>query len=190
MASGTVEPAGVRVVHAIPGRIRLKIPMISQDPRLASDIEERLSRIDGVRRVETSPVTGSVLVFFEGGAATSAGCLRALSDGLPALFSSLDWKELQAGLASGGNGAHTMSALDRRIMEFFSSLNSSVSNLTSGIDLRVLVPLALFFLGMRALLFSGNVPFPSWYDYFWFALSTFIMLNGATIEETVREAAL
>jgi isoamylase len=38
-------------------------------------------------------------------------------------------------------------------------------------------PLTLFVLGVRGLLVAKTVPFPAWYDLWWFAFGTFFMLN-------------
>ena len=56
------------------------------------------------------------------------------------------------------------------------TLNAKVGELTGGIDLKVLAPLALFLLGLRGFL-SGEKKAPAWHDYFWFAFSTLVMLN-------------
>jgi hypothetical protein len=44
-------------------------------------------------------------------------------------------------------------------------------------DLKVLVPLLLFGLGIRSLIKSEKLPAPTWYDFLWFALGTYFMLN-------------
>jgi hypothetical protein len=60
----------------------------------------------------------------------------------------------------------------------FSMLNTQIAQASNGWgDLQVLVPLSLFFLGVRSLLLVETLPFPAWYDYFWFAFGTFIALH-------------
>jgi len=174
---------GVRVVHAIPGRIRLKLRQIRGNAELAWEVEEQLSRIPGVANVEANAVTGSVLVVFAEHHATPALSLEHLATRWPSTLGTLDVAALEHERLHGSNGSssHPHPALDRRIVSIFGSLNAGVSQATSGGDLKVLVPLALFFLGVRGL-FSEKMPFPAWYDFFWFALSTFVMLNRAAIE--------
>ncbi len=175
---------GVRVAHAVPGRIRLKIDQIKGDPALAWDIEEQLSRIAGVSDVEANPTTGSVVVRFADAPPTATDSLLELSSTWPAALGTLDLRALENGHAKGANGTNGSTPptpLDRRIVELFGSLNAGVAEATSGADLKVLVPLGLFFLGVRGL-FTEKLPFPAWYDFFWFALSTFIMLNRSAIE--------
>jgi hypothetical protein len=56
-----------------------------------------------------------------------------------------------------------------------------VANATAGVgDLRAVVPLVLFVLGLRGLMVEERMVFPSWYDYFWFAFGSFFMLNRDT----------
>jgi copper chaperone CopZ len=169
----------VTIVHAIPGRVRLRIAELRTNPAVEADVRERLSRIRGVRAVETNLVTGSVVVRFDTTGAPTADYLRSLGETFPALQGG-------DGLAMGsgnGHGPH----VDRQVVDFFRSLNTGVGTVTSGVDLKVLVPLTLFFLGVRSLVVSDRVPFPNWYDYFWFGLSTFIMLNGAAIGAAIDD---
>ena len=64
------------------------------------------------------------------------------------------------------------------VAAFFGTLDSKVAQASSGWgDLKVLVPLVLFLLGVRSLLLVEQVRFPAWYDYFWFAFGTFIALH-------------
>lgn len=170
---------GVRVVHAIPGRIRLKIAQVRDNPPLAAAVEEHLGRLPGVVRVEANAVTGSVLVLFQDGMATTDDSLGLLSARWPAELGTFELAAVNGSNGGSGNGHNGTSAVDQRIVEFFGSLNQGVEQVTSGVDLRLLVPLGLFFLGVRSLLFTEKLPGPNWYDFFWFSLSTFFMLNGS-----------
>ena len=62
-------------------------------------------------------------------------------------------------------------------MDSLAALNAQVAELTGGLDLKLLAPLALLFLGVRSLWTSKQKTFPAWYDYLWFGFSTFVMLN-------------
>ena len=50
--------AGIRVVHAIPGRVRVKIAQLRDSPELAMDLHHRLSGVRGIQRVELSSDNG------------------------------------------------------------------------------------------------------------------------------------
>jgi hypothetical protein len=129
---------GIRVVHAIPGRVRLKIISLRDNPELAREIRARLAGLQGIRRVEANPLTGSLLVLYDPEEITS--------------------------LAGGFSTA-------------LGALNARVGNVTGGIDLRLLLPLTLFALGIRGLLVASKVPVPTWYDLLWFSFGTYFMLN-------------
>jgi copper chaperone CopZ len=51
-------------VHALEGRLRIKIPEVKGAPLRASEIERHLSLCAGVEEVSASPITGSVLVLY------------------------------------------------------------------------------------------------------------------------------
>ena len=58
------------------------------------------------------------------------------------------------------------------------------SGLSKNLNLNLLLPLTLLFLGVRSLTTSKETLFPAWYDYLWFAFSTFVMLNRRWVDGT------
>jgi calcium-translocating P-type ATPase len=75
MMSGTQTEAP-RVLHAIPGRLRVHLPGWAGGGRL--ELEQRVRRVAGVRRVEANPLTGNVFIGFDPAAANQVGLLAAL----------------------------------------------------------------------------------------------------------------
>jgi hypothetical protein len=171
----------VRVIHAIPGRLRLKVVEVKGNPALAGAIEDRLGAVRGIRQVETNPVTGSVLVVYAPEEVGSGESLDQLSEALAPLFPGVDLRQIQSRYASEGNGSsgsYSFSfSLERGVKGLVGSVNSGVGNITGGADLRLLVPLTLFFLGVRSLLVTEKLTFPLWYDFLWFAFATFFAMN-------------
>ena len=51
-------------VHALEGRLRIKIPEVKGAPHRASEVERHLAACAGVEEVTASPITGSVLVLY------------------------------------------------------------------------------------------------------------------------------
>ncbi len=169
---------GIRVVHAIPGRIRLKVAQVRENPALASEIQTRLAAVHGIRQVEVNPLTSSVLVLYDAQNTASPDALAALAEPLTALFPGFDLKDSAAWQPSSTNGASPVPSLAGGISSFFGALNSGVNQVTGGnADLKILLPLALFLFGVRGLLVSEKLTSPTWYDLFWFSLGTFFMLN-------------
>ncbi len=52
-------------VHHVPGRLRVRVPGIKGSLAEASSLEKRLRAQEGVTNVQTSPLTGSVLVHYD-----------------------------------------------------------------------------------------------------------------------------
>ena len=76
-APGRSRPA-VHVVGApSPGRIRLAVPGLSDNPSGAAPILARLRALPGIRSVTANPLTGNALVLYEPGCTTPAA-LRAV----------------------------------------------------------------------------------------------------------------
>src|SRR5215475_2765406 len=187
-----VTPA-IQIVHFLPGRVRLKLPRLKGNASLAEEVERTLTALQGIRHVETSTTTGSVLVLYEPYLPASldleaVGSLMELANTLGLAFEDVEMDALQHWLHAAANGtrADTPTALGNNITAFFDNVNTSVTQLTGGWgELRTLVPLTLAFLGLRSLLVTENLLFPTWYDYLWFAFSTFAMLH---IPRATREA--
>jgi hypothetical protein len=51
-------------VHALEGRLRIKVPEVKGAPLKARDIEGHLALCPGVEEVSANPITGSVLVLY------------------------------------------------------------------------------------------------------------------------------
>ena len=51
-------------VHALEGRLRIKIPEVKGAPSQAREIERHLTSCAGVEEVTANPITGSVLVLY------------------------------------------------------------------------------------------------------------------------------
>jgi hypothetical protein len=168
----------VTVVHALPGRLRLKVPRVKGDAAFARRVEERFRAVPALLEVTAVPLTGSVVVHYDPQAITSPAALLALSEAVTELFPGLDLTELPRLLTLEESTATApTSSLAAGLVGLFSQLNSQVSAATGGlIDLKMLLPLSLFGLGVRALLTDSKLR-PSWYDYFWFGFSIFVMLN-------------
>jgi hypothetical protein len=179
---------GISIVHAVPGRIRLKISRLKRDPKYAVAIRDRLLTLPGVRRVEANPLTASVVVSYNDPATTLPALVPNLSEALQQFASpDLDRKEIEAILTSpsNGNGSHPPATpLATRINSWLGTMDESVDWVTGGnIDLRVLLPLSLFVLGIGRLLSSGNVQSPTWFDFLWFSFGTFVALNAGRVAQ-------
>ena len=187
-----MDAADFRTVHAIPGRIRVKVGALKDNAALARELRERLAAEPGVRRAEANPTTGSLLVLYDTEAPGWRDYTRALSDRLRSVAPGVDPAEIAARLAAAPaptNGTVGIEA--HHVMGYFRGLNEEVRSATGGPGLTMLVPLALLLLGARGLLAAEKVAVPRWYDLVWFGFATFLMLNAAGVPpaKAAEEAA-
>lgn len=163
-----------KILHAIPGRIRIRLPRIKGDARRARQIETQVARVPGVRRAEANPLTGSLLLRYDLDRVAellASAPVRAL---LPEVADAASlFEEFTEGVQEGEEGVE----MARAIRTSFGHINARTKDLTGGFDLKVLVPVVLALLGVRALLMAEKAAVPVWYDFLWFSLSTFFMLN-------------
>ena len=175
-----IRPAdltGIQLRHAIPGRVRLRVPGIKGQPALAREIEQQLAGLAVVRRVEVSAVTGSVLVVYDpADSAAIAGLGRMMIPGLD-----LD------GLADPGaeppSQADAATSPADAVADLARKVNAQVEATTGSVDLRFLVPASLFVGGLVRLIASKKLTSPAWYDFLWFAFGTYCTLNRSQAPE-------
>jgi len=55
----------VQVAHQVPGRIRLKVPKVKENPELIEQIKQMFTMIPGIEEVAVNPVTGSVVLHYD-----------------------------------------------------------------------------------------------------------------------------
>lgn len=179
-----MEVEGLQVVHALPGRVRLRVAKVKGNPALARRAQARLAKVPGIRRVEAKPGTGGLLIHYDGDQLFSAASLEILSETLADLFPEIEVLTLAAGLASlaetpvAGTGRHLAAGLTSSLQ----AANARLAELTGGLDLKLLVPLALILFGLRRLWSAEKATSPSWFDYLWFGFASFIMLNRGLVE--------
>ncbi len=77
-----VSFAGVlEVVHALPGRLRLRVPSLCGRPRALADFAASLKRLDGIHDVTVNPVLGTALVRYDAAALTPSLVVAAATHG-------------------------------------------------------------------------------------------------------------
>lgn len=109
------EPRRAHLVHALPGRARIRIPSARGDRAALERLGEALAGCPGVRIEALSPVTGSVLIRHDGPLAAIAGfahegglfTLADLEPSLPPVRGELvaGLRALDAGLRRASAGA-------------------------------------------------------------------------------------
>jgi hypothetical protein len=180
-----METHAIQIIHALPGRVRVRLPRLKGNVSLAAEVERTLTTFAGIHHVKASTTTGSVLVLYEPRLLESldleaVGPLMELAGALGLSCEDMDVDRLQDWLHTVMNGTHpgTPTTPGNDMAARLSSAQADVTQVAGEWgELRTLVPLTLAFLGLRSLLLTEQLPFPAWYDYLWFAFSTYMILN-------------
>lgn len=90
--------AGVRIVHYLPGRLRLRLDRLRGNPEQARRFEAELAAVPGVRRVQAKPASGSLLLEYRPAALRSADARAELAAALHRLFPAAEAERLEAAL--------------------------------------------------------------------------------------------
>jgi hypothetical protein len=179
-----MELEGLKIVHALPGRVRLRVTKVKGNPAMARRTQEKLAKVPGIKQVEAKADTGSLLILYDLAGLFCEESLDTLSVTLEELFPEIEVATLMAGLMSltENPGAGAGSATAQGITDSFGAINAGIGKITGGLDLKVLAPLALILLGLRTLWTSEKITSPSWSNLLWFGFATFVMLNRGLVE--------
>jgi len=177
-----MELEGLKIVHALPGRVRLRVAKVKGNPAMARRAQEKLAKVPGIKQVEAKADTGSLLILYDLADLFSEESLDTLSVTLEELFPEIEVATLMAGLMSLTENPGAGSAVAQGITDSFGAINTGIRKITGGLDLKVLAPLALIFLGLRTLWTSEKITAPSWSNLLWFGFSAFVMLNRGLVE--------
>jgi copper chaperone CopZ len=166
---------GIRIMSAIPGRVRAKLEALKRNDELAGTAKDALAAIEGVRSVEINTVTGSALVEYDPDTLDSLEPVLDAAEETGLITEETRMEIIQRALeGSFAPGDSDDTPLARGVKDMFSRMNQSVGDATGGVvDGRVLIPLALVVIGGAKLLTTGPGRMPAWYDYFWYAFRTF-----------------
>ncbi|HKT34670.1 MAG TPA: hypothetical protein VJR03_07545 [Nitrospira sp.] len=172
---------GLRLEHAIPGRVRVKYPRMKANPALAQDLHHKLSAIDGVTHVQTQPTIGSVTVHYHPDAGTSKDFLLKLAAAFGLSLAHIDAGELEEWLSllgAGTNGANPGTALAESMESLTDLIETGITKLSRReLNIGFLLPMMLTAFGVRSLFVSEQLKVPSWYEFFWFAFGAYYTLN-------------
>jgi hypothetical protein len=78
----------IRIVHSLPGRVRLRVDALRRNPVLAQAVEQRAAAIRGVLGARANPLTGSLLIYYDCRLIPSLGALEQRLEALDAVLPS------------------------------------------------------------------------------------------------------
>lgn len=142
----------IKIVHAIPGRIRLKVAGLKANPSLGRTIQTRLQAVPGIKTVETNPLIGSVLIRFDPEALMAPAALLTLSETLTDLFPELDQTRL-AEFMTQATVAEAGLTWSEHLADFLAGLSGRLAGVLGSLsDFKILLPLAFILIGLPVLL--------------------------------------
>lgn len=164
---------GAKVVHHIPGRLRVRLPRLRRDPHLAGRLRDFFSGLGAVQKIDINPVTGSILVHYRPESHGEIQAVLRQAEVLPELTEpgqlaeeiERDTEFLGAHSELAFHVVHAVKALDREI------------RVASGntVDLKVLLPATLALWALTKI--GAEVATPMWVTLGIFSFNSFVALH-------------
>jgi hypothetical protein len=166
------EPRPARLVHAVPGRLRLRLARHDLSAEFIQALERAFLMTDGVREVQVTPQTGSVVVRFD---PAQLDLERLLAQDRPRQLVVLERADRPEDLKK--TVPTSLTAV--RIQRTFHEVDVRLSELSQGRwDLRSVVPAAFGVLALRQIVTNfGELAGIPWYVLAWYAFDSFWKLN-------------
>ncbi len=175
------QHSAVKVVHRLPHRTRIKMPMVHRTPGKMEKMADRLRKIEGVHGVEVDHRTGSILLKHT----NEPGIIEKL------MVSFEEAGDLFLSVMMEEEGPESeLSIVSKFLKDSLGTANSNVSRSTRGfIDLRMMVPLG--FLGAALWKMKGT---KEWllevppYVLLWYAWDSYMKLHHTRpAQEIIQE---
>ncbi|SEL31465.1 HMA2 domain-containing protein [Nitrosovibrio tenuis] len=163
-----------RVVHALPGRKRIKVPEKRGEEAYFTLLKERLGGCPGVIAVETNPATAGVLIRYS---ENEADFLHSAAE--QGLFDLTEGTSA-TNLATPAGVARAARAVPANPGTTDMSRHASAT----GLNMRRLIFLGLIGTGVTQMI-EGNIAVPA-VAAFWYALNTLPLLNDSSSAEGGR----
>lgn len=178
-------PPVVELVHALPGRLRLRLWWLRDHPGRARPLCEHLTALPGMDTVEVRRFTGSVLCTFDPARLDPGRILRAVAEHTGALVhlpgQASPAEEQALARAAYAEGAH----LARAATSLLKGLDAEVLHFTEGrADAGSLAAITFIAAGAIEVAVTGELPVPPWFQLAWWAFRTFTTLEKRTIDAT------
>jgi hypothetical protein len=83
---GDLGMSVLRVIHAIPGRVRMEVPALKGNGALAQVVCDELGGREEITGVHANPVTGSLIVHYDCRRVPTLGAFHKLIEPVQSLF--------------------------------------------------------------------------------------------------------
>lgn len=148
----------VQTIHAIPGRLRFRVPSLTEDVAGCKQVVKQLPQIQGVEKVAVTPLTGSVLIQYKVGEVEPEFLFAALVKLLD-LEDEMD--------------APCRPALAAELRTMGESLNRAVYERTGGlVDLWTAMMIVLAGVGIHQMIRNPARAFPAGFTLVWWGINS------------------
>jgi len=161
-----------KVAHTVPGRVRVKLGPHALTDDTAPRLRLALLGLPEIEEVQTTPRTGSVVIFYD---ASALDVYRLIARLREARLLALDppTRDPYAGQQK------PVSETAQGVRRAFHGVDMQLAQITGGRwDLRSVMPFALGALALRQLVANpGAIAAAPWYVFAWYAFDSFWKLN-------------
>ena len=157
------------LVHHLPGRTRLRTPLLRRDPAACTRLADALAALPGVRDVAVRPYTGSVLIHHDPAIEVAPLVTEAqrVLDG-PRVLAPGEAPPLDPTVPG-------FSSVARKLAEAVREIDRDLRRRSEGIvDLGTLTALGFAGAGALEVATTGELPMPPWFNLAWWAFRTFM----------------
>lgn len=170
MDGSVPRPLG-RVVHRIPGRLRLKFDSRHVTPAMLTDVQSTLLVIEGVERCDAKPRSCSLVLFVRDADFADSQLDPLVQDDAAALLTTSPAPEQHDDPPT-----WLMRQIDVRTRLLDRRLRRATGD---RVDLRTLLPIGFAALAVREIIVtSGQLPAIPWYVLLWYAFDSYLKLHG------------
>jgi hypothetical protein len=180
-------PRIIRLVHSVPGRIRLRLSWLRDEPDEAVALAEGLAALDRSMEVKVRPWTGSVLCSYDPERVREASVLSAVrKQTRVAIVLRAGERHPEVDAARRRTAERPGSRIRDAVFEGFREMNHEVVEATDGrLDLGALTGLGFLGAGALEILTTRALPAPPWFNLAWWAYRTFTI--SGEMEEREEE---
>lgn len=175
----SLRPRVIQLVHACPGRVRLRLPWLRDAHEEAVALADHLAELDPSLRAELRPWTGSVLCTYDPGRLDAEQVLRAVRRHTRVAAVKRQGErspEVDAEYARAARAK--VGTLTRTLGQGVRELNEEVLRSTDGrLDLGAVTGLGFLAVGAAEIASARTVPAPPWFNLAWWAFRTFTLFG-------------
>jgi hypothetical protein len=172
----------LHVVHAIPGRTRLRYPELRKNPDECDRVADALAAMPGVAEVKVRPYTGSILTLHD--PAVTVDALVEMIRGVLEVD-----HVLPRGASPPPAVAPELSRIARLAARTFRDLDRAMLAATDGsFDLGTLVTVGFLGVGGVQIMADREIPLPPWFQLAWWSYRTFMTNEQDEIAHEIRRS--